>query len=155
MTLENSLDWSEIVKKEARGIDESDFGEVQEVGRNFIYTKKGIVSKDRFYIPKYLVRGYDGDKVWFDASEHDLNNWKRDNPPTYEEYTKFKETRADRQVPADIEQRIPLLQEHVQKTATSDDVVLKKEQVTEMKEVPVTHEELKVEKKPGQIVEEK
>lgn len=153
MTLDNSLDWESIVKKEARGIDDSDFGEVQEVGRNWICTKKGIVSKEKFYFPKYLVKGYDGDKVFIDASEDNLDTWKREAEPSYEDYTQYRDT-SNRQVPSDIETRIPLLQEQVQKTATSDDVVVKKEKVTEMVETPVTHEELKVEKKPGQVVKE-
>jgi TolB-like protein len=79
---ESTIVWDNIIKKEARGgIDDSDFGEVQEVGQHYVLTQKGRISKDKFYIPKYLVQGYDGDILWFDASEDQLEEWKRDSPP--------------------------------------------------------------------------
>ena len=46
----------DIIKKEARGLGEdTDFGEVQEVGVEYIVTQKGILDKDKYYIPKNLV----------------------------------------------------------------------------------------------------
>jgi hypothetical protein len=54
-----SIAWDDVIKKEARGAtDDSDFGEVQEVGQQYVLTQKGMVSKEKFYIPKYLVQGY-------------------------------------------------------------------------------------------------
>ena len=50
----------EIIKKEARGLGDADFGEVQEVTGEFIVTQKGTVDKDVFYIPKNLVDHFDG-----------------------------------------------------------------------------------------------
>jgi hypothetical protein len=49
-----SLDtaWSDILKKEATGIDDCDLGEVQQIGTNFIVTEKGIINKKRYCIPK-------------------------------------------------------------------------------------------------------
>ena len=56
-----SIAWDDVIKKEARGaVDDSDFGEVQEVGQQYVLTQKGMISKEKFYIPKYLVQGYDG-----------------------------------------------------------------------------------------------
>ena len=44
------------IKKEARGLgDDTDFGEIQEVGVEYIVTQKGILDKDKYYIPKNLV----------------------------------------------------------------------------------------------------
>jgi len=41
-----------VYKKEARGLlDEVDLGEVQEVGTEYILTKKGTIDSDKFYIP--------------------------------------------------------------------------------------------------------
>ena len=89
----NSIYWDEIIKKEARGaVDDSDFGEVQEVGQHYVLTQKGLISKDKFYIPKYLVQGYDGSTLWFNGSESDLEGWKRDSPPDYNEYARYKES---------------------------------------------------------------
>ena len=50
----------EIIKKEASGLGDADFGEVQEVTGEFIVTQKGTVDKDVFYIPKNLVDHFDG-----------------------------------------------------------------------------------------------
>ncbi|MFL6419228.1 MAG: hypothetical protein ACJ71P_07430 [Nitrososphaeraceae archaeon] len=49
----NNIDWNEVVKKEARGIDDADFGEVQLTIGDTVITK-GIVDKDRFTCPKTL-----------------------------------------------------------------------------------------------------
>ena len=45
----------EIIKKEARGLGDTDLGEVQEVTGEFIVTQKGTLDKESYYIPKYLV----------------------------------------------------------------------------------------------------
>ena len=37
------IEWDEIIKKEARGINDADLGEVQEVTTNSVITKKGLV----------------------------------------------------------------------------------------------------------------
>ena len=44
---ENSLiiNPEDVIKKEARGIDNADLGEVQEVGIDYIVTQKGILDK--------------------------------------------------------------------------------------------------------------
>ena len=41
----------DIIKKEAKGLgDDADFGEVQEVGIEYIVTQKGIMDKDKYTI---------------------------------------------------------------------------------------------------------
>ena len=60
-----NLNWSEVVKKEARGQNKEDLGEVQDVGQNYVLVQKGMINKEKFYIPKYLVEGYDGKVLWF------------------------------------------------------------------------------------------
>ena len=144
-----SIAWDDVIKKEARGaIDDSDFGEVQEVGQQYVLTQKGMVSKEKFYIPKYLVQGFDGDTLWFNASENDLQGWKRDSPPDNNEYSNYK----TQETPSDVETRIPLIEErlNVSKSTSTSEATITKEPVTETKtvEVPVTHEELFVEKRP-------
>lgn len=146
----NSVDWNDVIKKEARGaVDDSDFGEVQEVGQNYVLTQKGVISKDKFYIPKYLVQGYDGDTLWFNLSEGQMDGFMRDSPPAYDEYTGY---RAD-EMAADIETRIPVIEERleVSKRMFTTEATIVKEPVTERKtmEVPVTHEELRVERRPA------
>jgi len=150
MANESSIAWNEVIKKEARGaVDDSDFGEVQEVGQHYVLTQKGMVNKEKFYIPKYLVQGYDGNTLWFNASNNELEGWMRDSPPDYNEYTRYRTSEA----PAEIETRIPVIEERMQvsKRVAMDEATITKEPMTETKtvEVPVTHEEMTVERRPA------
>src|ERR671914_1654094 len=145
-----SIAWDNIIKKEARGTtDDSDFGEVQELGQNYVLTQKGMVNKEKFYIPKYLAQGFDGGTLWFNASQDQLQGWKRDSPPDDNEYSHYK----TQETPSDIETRIPLIEErlNVSKNTSTSEATITKEPVTETKtvEVPVTHEELTVERRPA------
>ena len=63
------IDWNDVIKKEARGSNDEDLGEVQEVGQDYVLVKKGMINKDKFYIPKNMVESYDGDVVRFSISE--------------------------------------------------------------------------------------
>lgn len=101
------VDWSELTGKEARGVsNEVDLGEVQEIGRNFIVTKKGHMELETFYIPKYLAQRYDGHTLWFNVSEAQKSDFKRPAPPTYEEYVRYRVEGA----PADIESRVRVVE---------------------------------------------
>jgi hypothetical protein len=98
--------WDDLKGKEARGITKDvDLGEVQEVGKNFVLTQKGTLSKEKFYIPKYLVNGYDGDTLWFNISEGDKSGFRRDNAPTYEEYVRYRTDTA----PSDAETHVRII----------------------------------------------
>ena len=63
MSSSKSIDWFELglSRKEARGLNNYDLGEVQEVGQTYVVTQKGTIKKEKFYIPKYLAEGYDGE----------------------------------------------------------------------------------------------
>ncbi len=125
-----SIAWDEVIKKEARGaVDDSDFGEVQELGQNYVQTQKGLVSKEKFFIPKYLVQGFDGSTLWFNASQDQLEGWKRDSPPDYNEYSQQYKTQ---EAPSDIETRIPLMEEklNVSKRTSTSEATITKEPVT-------------------------
>ena len=74
----NITNWDEILKKEARGINDYDLGEVHEVAHEIIVTKKGVVDKDKFYLPKSLVKRIDGDKVWFSITKEDAQFYRKD-----------------------------------------------------------------------------
>ena len=73
-----SIDWYQVVKKEARGLDDYDLGEVQELDNQFVITKKGVVDKDRFYLPRDKAIRFDEDKLWFDVSKDEAKAYKRD-----------------------------------------------------------------------------
>jgi hypothetical protein len=42
----SSIDWSDVTKKEARGSNDEDLGEVQEVGQNYVLVQKGMINKE-------------------------------------------------------------------------------------------------------------
>ncbi len=77
--MNNITNWDEIVKKEARGKNDYDLGEVQDVQPEIVVTKKGIVDKDKFYLPKMLVELYDGHKVFFSITKEDAENYRKDS----------------------------------------------------------------------------
>ena len=78
-TAENkNIDWDEVIKKEARGINDADFGEVQLIMENTVITEKGIADKDRFYLPKSLIDRFDGHTLWFNITEYEAYNTYRD-----------------------------------------------------------------------------
>ena len=72
-----TIDWNNVIKKEARGLDDYDLGEVQEVNNQFVITKKGVVDKDRFYIPRDKAIRFDQDKLWFDVSKDEADAYER------------------------------------------------------------------------------
>jgi hypothetical protein len=76
--MKEEIDWDKVVKKEARGLGDYDLGEVQEVNDQFVVTKKGVVDKDRFYLPKDKAVRFDGDKLWFEVTKDWSKIYKRD-----------------------------------------------------------------------------
>ena len=93
-----------IVKKEAKGLNDFSLGEVQAVGTNYIFTQKGTISKSKFYIPKYLVRGFDGHTLWFNVSQSQAEaEFKRDMPPAADEYNRYRTAGT----PTDVDMYVP------------------------------------------------
>ena len=67
----------DIIKKEARGLGEdADFGEVKEVGIEYIVTQKGILDKDKYYIPKNLVDRFEDGIVYFSVTKEEAKQYK-------------------------------------------------------------------------------
>ncbi|HEU4483623.1 MAG TPA: YsnF/AvaK domain-containing protein [Nitrososphaeraceae archaeon] len=70
----NDFPWKETIKKEARGIDDADFGEIQSVDPEYVITQKGIIDKEFFSFPVNLVQDYDGNRVLFKVTEEEARN---------------------------------------------------------------------------------
>jgi uncharacterized protein (TIGR02271 family) len=145
---QKSIDWDDTIKKEARGKNDEDLGEVNGIGRTYVMTQKGMFDKEKFYIPKYLVEGYDGNIVRFKVTEEEArNSFLRDTEPTSDEYSRYKTANT----PTDIETRIPVIEERldIAKRQYAQEATITKEPVTETKtvEVPLTHEEVTVERR--------
>ncbi|WP_186434203.1 hypothetical protein [Candidatus Nitrosocosmicus arcticus] len=43
-----SIDWIDTIKKETKGINGKDFGEVQDVSNGYFLVQRGVVNKGRF-----------------------------------------------------------------------------------------------------------
>jgi hypothetical protein len=74
----NNIDWNEAIKKEARGINDADFGEVQLIMGDTVITEKGVTDKKRFYLPKSLADKFDGHTLWFKITEDEAYSTYRD-----------------------------------------------------------------------------
>ena len=145
----SNIDWNDVIKKEARGSGDEDLGEVQETGQDYVLVQKGMINKEKFYIPKDMVESYDGDVLRFSISEDDAKSrFLRDSPPA-------SPSRASKEtsVGQTEETKVPLTEERLNasKRESTREATITKEPVTETKtvEVPVTHEEISVERRPA------
>jgi uncharacterized protein (TIGR02271 family) len=148
-TSTSNIDWNDVIKKEARGSGDEDLGEVQEVGSNYVLVQKGLLNKEKFYIPKDKVESYDGDKLRFRITEAEVQSkYMGDSPPS--SLTSRTQSTADR---TKVEETtVPVTEERlgVSKSQFTKEATITKTPVTETEtvEVPVTHEEISVERRP-------
>lgn len=86
--METEIDWNDVIKKEARGMNDLDLGEVQEVVEDKVVVQKGIIDHNIFRIPKSLIKTYDGQVLRFNVSEGELKNYEVESPTpsTREQY---------------------------------------------------------------------
>jgi uncharacterized protein (TIGR02271 family) len=155
---EGRINWNDVIKKEARGKNDEDLGKVQEVGDTYVLVQKGLISKEKLYIPQSEVEGYDGDVLRFKISEDDIRSkYLGDMPPSVsssvDDNTNNKEEENIAKQEESESTRVPLVEEKLnvsKREVTYKEATLIKEPVTETKtvEVPVTHEELIVERRP-------
>ena len=150
--MSSNINWNEVIKKEAEGLNGEDFGEVQDVSNGFVLVQKGIINKEKFLIPQELAESFDGDKLRFTISEQDLlNKYREKDNVTTTQQTDLTEdvVQSEEEI---TEQTIPLTEEElkVSKNVHEQQATITKKPVTETKtvEVPVTHEEVSIERRP-------
>ncbi len=136
---ESSIPWEEVIKKEARGIDDYDLGEVQQVTLEHVITQKGIVNTKWFQIPKRLAQEFDGNKLILKVGEEEAKMmYEKDESPLEEDQEESETT-------------VPLVEERLEprKREIIEEATLVKEPVKETKQMDVelTHEELALERK--------
>ena len=150
MSNEQDINWDDVIKKEARGINNEVLGEVQEVGDTYVLVQKGFINKEKFYVPQNEVESYDGNTLRFKLSEEEIKSkYSRDSPPSL-----TTNTEKDHEEEESESTRVPLIEERLnisKREVTYKQATLAKEPVTETKtvEVPLTHEELVVERRPA------
>ena len=78
----DDIDWNDVVKKEARGKNDDDLGEVQQVTQDYVLVEKGIINKEKSYIPRELVLGFNGTILLFNTTAQEAKNkFLRGSPP--------------------------------------------------------------------------
>ena len=146
----NNIDWNDVIKKEARGLNDEDFGEIQDIQGNYVLVQKGIIDKEKFYIPKDEAESYDGDVLRFRISKEDLDQYQHEPPSTWDSDSARETTTYESDT---TEERIPLSEERldVSKTSQENQARVTKKPVTERKtvEVPLTREEVSIERRPA------
>ncbi len=71
MSSSDNIEWSQVLKKEARGKDDDDFGEVQEIRQENVITKVGLIDKVTYSIPKSFVDTFDGHVLRFKLTKEE------------------------------------------------------------------------------------
>jgi uncharacterized protein (TIGR02271 family) len=132
-----TINWDNVIKKEVRGINDADLGEIQQVDENFILSQKGTIGKEKFYIPKSLTAYYDDNILHVSITEEEAKNmYMQGSSPIVEE-----------------EERIKIMEERIvvsRRETTGEEIIVIKEPTSETKTVQVqlTHEEPIIERNP-------
>ena len=156
-TEQGDINWDEVIKKEARGKNDEDLGEVQEVEDTYVVVQKGLINKEKFYIPQSEVESYDGDILRFRLSEDDVRSkYQSDAPPhlsSVDNNINNIESEPKQEDSESESTRVPLIEEKLsvsKREVTYKEASLIKEPVRETKtvEVPLTYEELIIERRP-------
>ena len=79
--MDTAINWDDVIKKEARGIDDLDLGEVQGVSEDKVVVQKGIIDKNTYHLPKSRIKSYDKEVLRFDISESELMDYEIESSP--------------------------------------------------------------------------
>ena len=154
------VNWDRIIHKNVRTLDNQGMGKVIAVPNDedtiIISSQSG---SEQYKIPRSVVSGFNGAEVLLNETAYKImssTSYRVDNAGVYEaKPSDIISKEQQRQQEAEGESTtttIPLIEErlNVSKKTSTTQYTIKKEPVTEKKriEVPVTHEELVVEKRP-------
>jgi hypothetical protein len=81
------ISWDKAIGKKVKSSDDKDLGKVESITLDYIQTKEGMISKIYYFIPKYHLSGYDGDKLWVSLTKDEVKaKFERENPPEPSEW---------------------------------------------------------------------
>jgi uncharacterized protein (TIGR02271 family) len=152
-----NMDWNDVIKKEAKGLKDVDLGEVHEVTNGYVLVQKGLIHKEKFYIPQDQVESYDGHVLRFKISADEINRYAGDSHPASieDQYESTIEIDSGGGSAGGIEieeTEVPLTDEKlkVSKETRQSQTTITKEPVKEIKkiEVPLIHEEVTIKRRP-------
>ncbi|MDQ3717618.1 MAG: hypothetical protein M3298_01645 [Thermoproteota archaeon] len=120
--------WEQLKGKKVKTNDGHDVGEIKEVTQNYIRLEKGVVNKDKLWIPKYLADAYDGKVLWLVIGNDELaRGYSYTTEPAREQYTQdfeaFKATPYGQRIVQlpDFEQNIRMTEERKSNTDTGEE----------------------------------
>ncbi|HZD34812.1 MAG TPA: hypothetical protein VE130_06370, partial [Nitrososphaeraceae archaeon] len=97
------MPWKDVIGKKVKSIDEHNIGEIKSVFSGFIEVEEGLLRKDRYYIPKYYIEGYDDENhVVSSLTKEDIKEkYQRNGPPLEseldtQEYLQRKQAQDER-----------------------------------------------------------
>jgi hypothetical protein len=64
--------WENLKGKKVKTSDGKELGEIKEISQNYLRVDKGIINKDRAWIPKYVADAYDGKVLWLLVTSEEL-----------------------------------------------------------------------------------
>ncbi|HKU82806.1 MAG TPA: hypothetical protein VJP58_02090 [Candidatus Nitrosocosmicus sp.] len=158
--MSSSIDWTDVIKKEARGLEDADFGEVQEVSNGLVLTQRGIVNKELFSIPQSAVESYDGKVLRFNISEMEaVDKYKKLFEPKPIEATRDSDTKLDKVSIIDDSTKIDGVIDDVVDDTIKDALIQPTREEAELqveKEVAVLYKESSIENDhiPSTLLEE-
>jgi len=82
------ISWDKAIDRKVKSSDDKDLGKVQSITNDYIQTKEGLVSKNYYFIPKYYLRGYDGDNLWVSLTKDEVRSrFEREEAPEVTEWS--------------------------------------------------------------------
>ena len=143
------IDWDQVLKKKARGINDENLGEVREVTQDYVLVEKGALIKEKLYIPRDLAIRYDSTSLIFNiTAEEAKDKFLRDSSPVLSQSQFMRE---DATITDDLV-IVPVMAERldVSKNTYSQEAKIIKQSITETKttEVLLMHDELYIETRP-------
>ena len=152
-TFGHITDWNDVIKKETKGRNDADLGEVLEVKDDIVITERGTLSKEKFYLPKSIPHGFNGHTLLFDITEEEAKE-RFMNDPALAQGSKIQSTTtlaSTSTTTADVEKPIRVIEEKLEvskKETIQEAKVIKKPRIDfKTVEVELTHEELIIEKR--------
>ena len=147
------VNWDRIIHKNVRTLDNQGMGKVIAIPNDedtIIISSQG--GGEQYKIPRSLVSGFNGAEVLLNETAYKImsSSYRVDNAGAYE--SKPSNIITEERQQEEEKTTIPLIEErlNVSKKTSTTQYTITKEPVTDKKtiEVPVTHEELFVEKRP-------
>jgi hypothetical protein len=83
------MQWETLIGKEAKTLDNSELGKVKQVATEYVFTEKGVIDKEKFFIPRRFADRFDGKTLWLSITKAQAENeFRREIPPGPGEYAK-------------------------------------------------------------------